>query len=91
MSRESLKNKILELHEQGKTNAEISQIVGCTRANVTMTLKRSQYWSGNIVRALPPDVNDWLVRKAAELGMKPGEFAYKILTDKIKERMASNV
>jgi IS30 family transposase len=42
------KKKIIRLHQQGLSNAEIGRQVGCSRAYVSQTLKRERGWIGRV-------------------------------------------
>ena len=78
---------ILELYKRGMRHAEIAAVVGCTRANVSQTIKRQRSWLGRI-SALPDKEHNWLLTEAERQKVPPDHLARTILILAIKERSA---
>lgn len=71
--------RILALLEEGKTYAEISREVGCSKPNVAQTVKRYRAWN-RIVAPLPEQHHKWIVDHAKKNRMLPSVYVAKILT-----------
>ena len=76
--------KILDLNAQGVRPSEIARQAGCTRGNVTITLRRHLGWSG-FVSKLSREANDKLLRLAENANVPPRELARDLLTKIIEE------
>lgn len=80
--------KILSLLEQGKTYAEISRELGCSKPNVAQTVKRYQGWN-RIVAPMPITHHDWIVKKASRAKMLPSVYVANLLVELIDKELES--
>lgn len=78
--------KILALNEAGKTYDEIATEIGCTKSNISQTLKRHRDWN-RTVAPIPKAHHEWVVRKAREQRMLPQLFVAKMLVDAIDKEL----
>jgi hypothetical protein len=78
--------EIIRLWKQNLTKTEIAQITGCTKANVTQTIRRHLAWD-NRVEMLTEEHHNWLIRQAAKSFTSPAVMARAMLTDAIDEAM----
>lgn len=90
MKRQSLRDEILAHYGQGKGTREIARLVGCTPANVTMTIRRSISWNGTISPPLPPRVTEWIMNQAAIVDTTPAKVARQILIDHYKKETGND-
>lgn len=76
--------KILALYKRGDmTHAEIAREVGCTRANVSLTIARQRAWRGRIAPLSNAD-QEWLVNEAARRNTPVEYLARKLLIEAIR-------
>lgn len=79
MTRQSLRNEIVRLYESGKTVTDIAKEVGCTKANVSLTIKRALSWNQTISPPLPPSIVSWIMDEAARQDKSAAVVAREIL------------
>lgn len=79
MKRQSLRNDIVRLYEAGKTVTEIAKELGCTKANVSLTIKRALSWNQTISPPLPNSIVSWIMDEAARQDKAPSVVAREIL------------
>lgn len=79
--------EIIRLWKQGLTKTEIAQVTGCTKANVTQTIRRHLSWD-NRVEMLAEEHHNWLVAQARKTYTAPAVMARALLVDAIEEAMS---
>lgn len=79
MKRQSLRNEIVRLYEAGKTVTEIAKELGCTKANVSLTIKRALSWNQTISPPLPESIVSWIMDEAARQDKSPAVVARELL------------
>lgn len=72
--------EILRLHTEGVHQAEIARLVGCSPANVSLTIKRHGVWD-HTVRGMPHKHQEWLLQRAKKLRVHPGDMAARLLME----------
>jgi transposase-like protein len=78
MTRPSLRNEIVRLYEGGKTVTEIAKEVGCSKANVSLTIRRALSWNHSI-SPLPASIVSWIMDEAARQDKAPAVVARELL------------
>lgn len=78
--------KILELHEQGHTYAEIARMMECSKPNVAQTVKRHREWN-RMVAPIPIEQHEWVVKQAHKNRMLPPIFVAKLLSGVIAKEL----
>ena len=79
MKRPSLRDEIVRLYEQERlTVSEIARRLGCSKANVSTTLKRALSWDHRIT-PLPKHTLMWLMRNSVRLDKSPAALARDII------------
>lgn len=78
--------KILALNEAGKTYDEIATEMGCTKSNISQTLKRHREWN-RTVAPIPKAHHDWIVKHARKNGMLPPLYVAQLLVKIIDEEL----
>lgn len=86
MKRPSLRDEIVRLHEEHKTVSEIATMLGCSKPNVTMTIRRALSWNQTISPPLPDSVVSWIMDEAARQDKSPAVIAREIIITKFNER-----
>lgn len=90
MKRPSLRNEIVRLYEEEKkTVTEIAKILGCSKPNVTMAIRRALSWNQNISPPLPPHITNWIVNEAAIQDKSPAVIAREILIQYVTNKKDS--
>jgi transposase-like protein len=79
MKRKSLRNDIVRLYEAGKTVTEIATQLGCSKANVSLTIRRALSWNQTISPPLPSSTVSWIMDEAARQDKAPAVVAREIL------------
>lgn len=79
MKRKSLRNDIVQLYEAGKTVTEIAKQLGCSKPNVSLTIKRALKWDQTISPPLPEFVVSWIMDEAARQDKAPAVVARELL------------
>ena len=79
MKRKSLRDDIVRLYEAGKTVTHIATELGCTKANVSLTIKRALSWNQTISPPLPPRIVSWIMDEAARQDKAPAVVARELL------------
>lgn len=79
MKRKSLRDDIVRLYEAGKTVTEIAKELGCSKANVSLTVKRALSWNQTISPPLPPRIVSWIMDEAARQDKAPSVVAREII------------
>lgn len=79
MTRPSLRNEIVHLYEGGKTVTEIAKEVGCSKANVSLTIRRALSWNQTISPPLPASIVSWIMDEAARQDKAPAVVARELL------------
>lgn len=79
MTRPSLRNEIVRLYEGGKTVTEIAKEVGCSKANVSLTIRRALSWNHSISPPLPASIVSWIMDEAARQDKAPAVVARELL------------
>lgn len=78
--------KIIAMNEQGLTLEEISKALGCTKSNISQTLKRHREWN-RTVAPIPKEHHEWIVKSARQRRMLPQMFVAKMLMDAINKEL----
>lgn len=81
MKRQSLRNEIVRLYEEGKTVTEIAAMLGCSKPNVSMAIKRALSWNQTISPPLPNSVVAWVMDEAARQDKSPAVIAREIIIE----------
>lgn len=89
MTRPSLRNEIVRLYEGGKTVTEISKEVGCTKANVSLTIRRALSWNQTISPPLPESIVSWIMDEAARQDKSAAVVAREIIIKAYSETKES--
>lgn len=76
-------DEILRLFKAGHTKAEVARLTKCTRANVTLTIKRWMKWDGTI-EPLPHRYRLWIMDEAEVLGIDPKLLVSRMIVSKIE-------
>lgn len=76
----SLTQDILRLYSDGLSRAEIARQLGCSPANVSITIKRHGEWD-QTVRGLSVEHQHWLVQRARKVRQHPGAMAARLLAE----------
>lgn len=80
MKRQSLRDEILRLYQdEHKTVTQIAAELGCTKANVSITIKRALSWNQIISPPLPPRIVSWIMDEAARQDKAPAVVARELL------------
>jgi hypothetical protein len=79
MKRKSLRDDIVRLYEAGKTVTHIATELGCTKANVSLTIKRALSWNQTISPPLPPRIISWIMDEATRQDKAPAVVARELL------------
>lgn len=79
MKRPSLRDEIVRLYEGGKTVTEIATQLGCSKANVSMAIKRALSWNQTISPPLPESIVSWVMDEAARQDKSPAVVAREII------------
>ena len=87
MRRESLRSEIVRLYEEEKMSVtKIAATVGCSKANVSLTIKRALGWNHMITPPLPQSVVDWIMQEAVNKDKAPAIVAREIILKAHGER-----
>src|SRR5574343_1028578 len=78
--------RIIELHAQGLSYAQIAKEVGCSKPNVSQTVARHAQWDHSVY-ALPLLQQQWLIRTAKQERLSPARVAANLLSWVIESRM----
>jgi transposase-like protein len=82
LKRQSLRDEIVRLYEvEKKTVTEIAAQLGCTKSNVSLTLKRVLSWNHNVSPALPDSVLAWVMKNAELQGTPPAVFVRTVIIE----------
>ena len=82
MKRQSLRNEIVRLYdEEKKTVTEIAAQLGCTRANVSLTLTRVLGWNHKVSPTLPDSIVAWLMKQGTLKNKSPAVVAREIIIE----------
>lgn len=82
MKRQSLRDEIVRLHqEERKTVTQIAAQLGCTKSNVSITLKRVLFWNHRVSPSLPDSVLAWVMKQAELHGKPPAAIAREIIIE----------
>lgn len=82
LKRQSLRDEIVRLHqEEHKTVTQIAAQLGCTKSNVSLTLKRVLSWNHNVSPALPDSVLAWVMKQADLQGKPSAVIAREIIIE----------
>lgn len=79
MKRQSLRSEIVRLYEAGKTVTDIAKELGCSKANVSLTVKRALSWNQIISPPLPASIVSWIMDEAARQDKSPAVVARELL------------
>lgn len=79
MERKSLRDDIVRLYEAGKTVTDIAKELGCSKANVSLTIKRALSWNQTISPPLPASIVSWIMDEAARQDKSPAVVARELL------------
>lgn len=79
MKRQSLRDEIVRLYEAGKTVTDIAKELGCSKANVSLTIKRALSWNQTISPPLPASIVSWIMDEAARQDKPPSVVARELL------------
>lgn len=79
--------EIIRLWKENVPKTEIARITGCTKANVTQTIRRHLAWD-NRVEMLTEEHHNWLVAQARKTYTNPAVMARALLVDAIEEAMS---
>ena len=79
MKRQSLRSEIVRLYEAGKTVTDIAKELGCSKANVSLTIKRALSWNQIISPPLPESIVSWIMDEAARQDKSPAVVAREII------------
>ena len=79
VKRQSLRNEIVRLYEAGKTVTDIAKELGCSKANVSLTIKRALSWNQIISPPLPESIVSWIMDEAARQDKSPAVVAREII------------
>lgn len=80
MKRQSLRNEIVRLYEvEKKTVTEIAKILGCSKPNVSMAIRRALSWNQTISPPLPASIVSWIMDEAARQDKAPAVVARELL------------
>lgn len=79
MKRKSLSGDIVRLYDEGKTVTEIAKILGCSKPNVSIAIKRSLSWNQVISPPLPASIVSWVMDEAARQDKSPAVVAREII------------
>ena len=79
MKRKSLRDEIVRLYEAGKTVTDIAKELGCSKANVSLTIKRALSWNQIISPPLPESSVSWIMDEAARQDKSPAVVARELL------------
>jgi hypothetical protein len=80
VKRQSLRSEIVRLYEvEKKTVTEIAKMLGCSKPNVSMAIKRSLSWNQVISPPLPPSIVSWIMDEAARQDKAPAVVAREII------------
>ena len=82
--------EIIRLWKLNLSKTDIARLVGCTKANVTQTIRRHLAWD-NRVEGLSETHHEWLVKQASRNYTPPAVMARALLIDAIEEAMAKEV
>lgn len=86
MKRKSLRDDIVRLYEAGKTVTDIAKQLGCSKANVSLTIKRALSWNQTISPPLPPRIVSWIMDEAARQDKSPAVVARELLIKAYTEK-----
>lgn len=76
----SLTQDILRLYTNGLSRADIARQLGCSPANVSITIKRNGVWD-HTVRGLPVEQQEWLLARAKKMRIHPSDMAARLLSE----------
>ena len=79
MKRPSLRDEIVRLYEAGTTVTEIAKMLGCSKPNVSMAIKRALSWNQTISPPLPASIVSWIMDEAARQDKSPAVVAREII------------
>lgn len=80
MKRQSLSSEIVRLYEvEKKTVTEIAKLLGCSKPNVSTTIKRALSWNQTISPSLPASIVSWVMDEAARQDKAPAVIAREII------------
>lgn len=77
--RPSLRDEIVRLYQEHKTVGQIASMLGCSKANVSMTIRRNFSWNQTISPPLPDSVVRWVMHEAARQDKAPAVIARDII------------
>lgn len=80
---------ILRLYTAGLSRAEIARQLGCSPANVSITIKRHGVWD-HVVRGMPIEKQKWMLDRAKKLRVHPGDMAARLLCEIIEMYMSGD-
>lgn len=86
VKRKSLRDDIVRLYEAGKTVTDIAKQLGCSKANVSLTIKRALSWNQTISPPLPPRIVSWIMDEAARQDKSPAVVARELLIKAYTEK-----
>lgn len=87
MRRESLRSEIIRLYEEEKMSVtKIAATVGCTKANVSLTIKRALGWNHMVTPPLPQSISGWIMQEAINQNKSPTVIAREIIIKAYNER-----
>lgn len=78
--------KILKMHEDGHSYAEIARALSCSKPNVAQTVKRYREWN-RTVAPIPIEMHQWIVRQSDRKRMLPSMFVAQLLTNVISKEL----
>jgi len=79
VKRQSLRDEIIRLYEANKTVTEIAKLLGCSKPNVSTTIKRALSWNQTISPPLPASIVSWVMDEAARQDKAPAVIAREII------------
>jgi DNA-binding transcriptional regulator LsrR (DeoR family) len=80
MKRQSLRDEIIRLYTvEKKTVTEIAKIMGCSKPNVSMAIKRALRWNQVISPLLPEFIVSWIMDEAVRQDKPPATVARDII------------
>jgi hypothetical protein len=90
MKRQSLRDEIVRLYEvEKKTVTEIAKILGCSKPNVSMAIKRSLSWNQVVSPPLPDSISFWIMGEAARQNKPPATVARDIIVKAYHDYLAT--
>lgn len=82
LKRPSLRDEIVRLHqEEHKTVTQIAAQLGCTKSNVSITLRRVLFWNHKVSPSLPDSILAWVMKQAELQGKSPAVVAREIIIE----------